>query len=209
MKRLLMCVVAAEMMTLVADGALSVTWNDDSGLLYTYNGIDVSDSVSDWRYEIICDVNNDTLVGSMITANQWQIGAGAGNNAVDDEVVGSSSYWQSDAVEGFNGGTTDDIPDIATYQSKEFYFRFFNSDSSYVGLVYSTTGGWVLPSGSLSPAAEAYLNRTAGSPNMSGTTDGVNPGGWAASIPVPEPGTWGLMAMGLGMLLVAARKRLV
>lgn len=216
MRKMILMVAGLLLSTAVVStyGVISQPWGDYSGVISDQNGVDQGTTgAANWEWQLIADPSGNTVVSAMITANQLQIGMAntwtVANGASDDIIVGSSSgHWDVGltGVEGPSAGSTSGIDDA--YALKSFYFRFFNNASAdsatYGGLVYNSAG-WVLPGVSpATPTADGILNR--GTANIAGTTHASVAGGWATVIPVPEPGTMGLMA--IGMAIVALKRKI-
>lgn len=215
---LFLCVQAS-----LCHAAVSVNWKAtaNNDWLYDFVGGWPGDGSygTSWFVQLVADTDNDNAtVGWNNILNNYKNKVWA-LTAVDpgDNVVSTDTFESS--LPGWN--TTDNIGD--TYAGQKLYVMFFNGPSiaaaTQVGIVYDASGtNWV------SPAVDApatLVNIFSTSSTIYGTIDagggsfaqsstyGADSGDRWHTVPVPEPGTWGLMAMGLGMMLFAARKRLV
>jgi hypothetical protein len=200
----------------------TITW---SGFAFQtlYNSSGSQLTTDNMLIQLVLDVNNDTVVGNMISSGQLGIGTetalGGVNVAAnaDDDIVGTwnAGAWKwvassaSSVINQHVGATI--VSDVgATHYSQNFYLRWFNNTSqgaaTEAGLIYNPT--WVTPAAPAGADPEGnvvalYTYGTAGdsgSENLAGSPDG-----WATVAPVPEPTTMALM--GLGLAAVAVRRR--
>jgi len=90
------------------------------------------------------------------------------------------------------------------------FVDWFNStspqSSTQAGIIYNTAGAWVTASTPTAPN-QLTMQFVYGTGGVTGSQDlsGSNGAGWQTIAPVPEPGTIGLMAVGL-MTVLARRK---
>jgi len=218
MKQILVLCLSLIVYTSNVFSAVTVNWRGfgSTDWLYDSAGGYVGDGSygTQWLLRLVVDNDSDNNYSTML--NNYANGTWGLDDIESGDVIVDTAYFDS------NSGGFDKVKDIGdTYASKNLYILFFNAydtgSATEIGVLYATSSFWQAPA--VDGSSEMNLYDYSNDDNVYGTVSGgsyaqsssmPNDDGsrWYTVLPVPEPQTWGLMAMGLGMILVAARRKL-
>ena len=214
-RRTIVALTAFAALTLQAQAIITTLWGCADSGAYLYNSVGGVLDPTDLRIEMVVDLGAETLfsefeagaIGLTGDGTGWDVAA----SAVTDTVVTFDKWLLNGTDLGyFLEIGTPVLPD--TLAGETFYFRWFNSatvgGASEAGVIYGSTA-WTLGDPDPSPTKPAiFLDYTYGEASGSDlTSGGANGAGWATVAAVPEPGSMGLLALGLVTLVARKRKR--
>jgi hypothetical protein len=240
MKLMRVCVVSVMLLCLVvptAEAKYTITWGaevdgflpeingtlrDSSGTLLTTDGL---------IFQVVIDVNNDTLYSTMVANNYWWVDAEKGDtdtyNANDDRTFTSAGWTTTTTGSGANLPSAN--TDMTAYDDSKFYIRWFDTTvigdimdpATEAGLIYNDNahvagigGQWETaddllgtpPSPNTTPTYGFIDWNHVGSGGIYSTGGSQSGDGWQTMAPIPEPGTMALVAIGLATVGMRRRK---
>ena len=212
-------IVAGVLVASSSFAGFGVDWDANYSYMYDSDGNPFTENL---LVQVVLDMGNNTDFGSMETSGMLAAGSevefgGVHSSATDDVVVGAfqEGFWVwTSGFDDMNGAGKYDVGDVS---QAEYYLRWFNGSTyagaTEIGYLYGENHvggtGWLTPedTGGVTPSP-SYSDATYGAVGTSGTIyDGGANDGWATVAAVPEPGSMGLLALGLVTLVARKRKR--
>lgn len=223
-KKTALVIVGSLLIVKAAFAATTIEWNCNLAN-NLYNSSDNALSLSGSYYvQLVIDANGSSsayntqfsqMTGGQVGLNSDSTPSTFGGVApsASDDVVGNPAAWSSSTWipysgtgPGFYTSGKADVAGTTEYAGKPFYFRWFNTSdpatATEAGVIYcndlsgSSGAAWTVPAAN--STITVGFNYTDSNSNATGSKGPTgSPDGWATIAPVPEPGTIGLMLVGL------------
>ncbi len=197
-----------------ANATITTPWTGDASGAFLYDSLGSVLTPGSLRIELVVDLGAATVfteflggeIGLTGDAHGWVVGASAATDVIVD-----STLWL-DAGEDLGYFNQVNSALLDSYAAQPFYFRWFDASTeagaTEAGIIYGTSG-WNIGGAPPAPTEPAVsLDYTdIGSSGSALLSGGANGAGWQTVAAVPEPGSMGLLALGLVTLVARKRKR--
>jgi hypothetical protein len=182
--------------TSVGNSSTATGWSDWGWAHYGYNTFDVTAKVFDDAW----DGSGNNQYGEVYVVDFDSLTNGTTHNTLQRVADLRGNAWSS----GLTLGNTEAL--IAGGDSGGGDFVWNGSEWLLAGV---HSWGWQFCGGRISPTCDFSSSNSSSWGDLSGSTAVFSHAAWIESItgPIPEPGTYGLMALGLAVVGVAARRR--